>query len=159
EIQPDFPAVGRRIADLAASAPKDPAVRDAMLWVIRQTLGGRRDGGAFRIAADWLVQNFRDDSDAVRRRPDLDPAPDFERDNLGLSFYASAKSRESKGLARLALAMYLQKKAGLARSARKVEGRPTYTHDDLVRADGTLYTEKQLMPDGDYAYLLHLKQC
>ena len=36
EIQPDFPAVVRRIVDLAATAPKDPAVRDAMLWVIEQ---------------------------------------------------------------------------------------------------------------------------
>ena len=47
----------------------------------------------------------------------------------------------------------------MAERARKVEGRPTYTHDDLVRPDGTLYTEKEVMPDEDYAYLLHLKQC
>ena len=35
----------------------------------------------------------------------------------------------------------------------------TYTHDDLVRADGTLYTEKEVQSDASYAYLLHLKQC
>ena len=76
-----------------------------------------------------------------------------------LNFYASAKGRESKGLARLALAQYLERKAMMAEGARKVEGRPTYTHDDLVRADGTLYSEKEVMPDQDYAYLLNLKQC
>ncbi len=40
-----------------------------------------------------------------------------------------------------------------------MEGRPTLTHDDLVRADGTRYSENELQPDDDFAYLLHLKQC
>ena len=40
EIQPDYPAVVRRIFDLAATAPKDPAVRDAMLWMIQKAQGG-----------------------------------------------------------------------------------------------------------------------
>ena len=155
EIQPDLPAFVRRIFDLAQTAPNDPAIRDAMLWVIRMA----RDGGAFGLAADWLVRRFGDDPDAVRVGLQLDNWPSFERDNLLLCFYASAKCRESKGLARLALAQYLERKAMMADGARKVEGRPTYTHDDLVRADGTLYTEKEVMPDHDYAYLLHLKQC
>ena len=159
ERQPEFPAVVRRIADLATTVPKEPAVRDAMLWVIRQTHGGRRDGGVFAIAADWLVRHFGDDPDAVRVGLELDSGANFERDNLLLCFYASAKSRESKGLAGLALAQYLEHKAMQAEGARKAEGRPTYIHDDLVRPDGTLYTEKQVMPDDDYAYLLHMKQC
>jgi peroxiredoxin len=159
EIQPDFPAVVRRIAELAATAPKDPAVRDAMLWVIQRAEGGPRDGGEFGVAARWLVRHFGDDPDAVRVGLKLDNWPNFERDTLLLCFYASAKGREAKGLARLALAQYLERKAMLAEGARKVEGRPTYIHDDLVRADGTLYTEKEVMPDADYAYLLHLKQC
>jgi peroxiredoxin len=159
EIQPDFPAVVRRIADLATTAPKNPAVRDAMLWVIRHTQGGRSDGGVFAIAADWLVRHFGDDPDAIRVGLDLDNWPNFERDDLLLCFYASAEGRESKGLARLALAQYLHHKTTLAEGAKKVQGRPTYTHSDLVRADGTLYTEKEVMPDDDYAYLLHMKQC
>lgn len=40
EVEPDFSAVVRRIAVLAATAPKSPAARDAMLWVISQTLRG-----------------------------------------------------------------------------------------------------------------------
>jgi thiol-disulfide isomerase/thioredoxin len=159
EIQPDFPAFVRRIAEVAAKAPKDPAVRDAMLWVIHMAKGGRADGGEFALAANWLVRHFGDDPDAVRVGLQQDNWPNFERDNLLLCFYASAKGREAKGLARLALAQYLERKAMLAEGARKVEGRPTYIHEDLVRADGTLYTEKEVMPDDHYAYLLHLKQC
>jgi thiol-disulfide isomerase/thioredoxin len=159
EIEPNYAAFVRRITELAETAPKDAAVRDAMLWVIKTAKGGHAESGEFALAANWLVRQFGDDPDAVRVGLDLDNWPDFERDNLLFCFYASAKSRESKGLARLALAQYLEKKAMLADGARKVEGRPTYTHDDLVRADGTLYTEKEVMPDAHYAYLLHLKQC
>jgi RNA polymerase sigma factor (sigma-70 family) len=161
EAQPDFQAFVRRMTELAATSPKEPAVRDAMLWVIRMTGRGGRggDGSAFEQAAQWLVRHFGDDPDAVRVGLQLDNWLDFPHDSLLLCFYASAKSRESKGLARLALAQYLERKAAFAENARKVEGRPTYTHDDLVRSDGTLYTEKEVMPDDHYAYLLHLKQC
>jgi RNA polymerase sigma factor (sigma-70 family) len=161
-MEPDFAGVVRRIFDLAAIAPKDPAVRDAMLWVIARGLGGRDSGpnaGEFALAASWLIQHFGDDPDAVRVGLELDLAPNAYRDHLLLCLYASAKCRESKGLARLALAQYLERKSMFADGARKVEGRPTLTHDDLVRADGTLYTETEVQPDQDYAYLLHLKQC
>ena len=156
KAQPDFPALVRRILDLASTAKKDPAVRDAMLWVIRQS---HRDGGEFALAADWLLRAFGDDPEAIRVGLELDNWPTAQRDQLLLGFYASAKGRESKGLARLALAMYLESKAKMADGAREVKDRPIYTHDDLVRADGTLYTEKEVMPDQEYAYVLHLKQC
>ena len=42
QVRPDLPAFVRRIADLAAASPKDPAVRDAMLWVIQQGQPCRR---------------------------------------------------------------------------------------------------------------------
>jgi thiol-disulfide isomerase/thioredoxin len=106
-----------------------------------------------------IHRHFGDDPDAVRVGLKFDNWPTADRDHLLLRFYASSKTRESKGLARLALAQYLERKALIAEGARKVEGRPTYTHDDLVRADGSLYSEKEVMPVEDYAYLLHLKQC
>jgi RNA polymerase sigma factor (sigma-70 family) len=159
EIQPDLPAFVRRIAELGATAPKDPAVRDAMLWVIQRSQRGLIDNGEFALAATWLIRHFGDDPDAIRLGLELDNWPNFERDSLLLCFYASAKNRESKGLARLALAQYLQQKATQAEWARKAKGRITYTHDDLVRADGTLYSEKQIQPDDEYAYQLHLRQC
>jgi hypothetical protein len=53
EIRPDFSAVVRPIFDLAAAAPKDPAVRDAMLWVVRQAHAGAHSlhVGEFALAA------------------------------------------------------------------------------------------------------------
>ncbi len=159
KLKPDFPAFVRTIGSLAASAPSSPAVRDAMLWVIGKSQDFGPYTGEFALAANWLVRYFGDDPEAIRVGLDLDNWPNPYRDNLLLTFYASAKSRESKGLARLALAQYLETKATLAERAKKVEGRPTLTHDDLVRADGTRYSEKELQPDDDFAYLLHLKQC
>jgi thiol-disulfide isomerase/thioredoxin len=162
EIRPNLAGVVRRIADLAATAPKDPAVRDAMLWIIEEVRpfrGGGPYAAEFVVAANWLVCHFGDDPDAVRVGLEFDNQPTAGRDFLLLNFYASAKGRESKGLARLALAQYLERKAGSVERARKVEGRPTYTHDDFVRADGTLYSKKEVMPDVEYAYELHLKQC
>lgn len=158
---PDYPAVVRRIFDLAATAPKDPAVRDAMIWMILRALNGTETlyPGEFALAASWLVRNRGDDPDAVRVGLELDSWPTANHDSLLLGFYASAKSRESKGLARLALAQYLQHKAAMAEGARKLEVRPTYVVDDLVRADGTRYSQKSVMPDVEYAYLLQLKQC
>ncbi len=103
KLQPDYPAFVRRIATLAASALRSPAVRDAMLWVIGQSPHGPY-AAEFALAANWLVRYFGDDPDAIRVGLDLDNLPNPYRDNLLLTFYASAKSRESKGLARLALA-------------------------------------------------------
>ena len=160
EIEPDYSAVVRRIADLAATAPKDPAVagrnalddpegpershRMAAISPSRPTgLSGISATTPTRCA--WALN--------------LTTQPNAFRDHLLLGFYASAKCRESKGLVRLALAQYLERKALMVDGARKMEGRPTYTHDDLFRADGTRYTEKEVMPDEDFAYFLHLKQC
>ncbi len=132
-----------------------------MLWMIEEIGHFRGEGlysGEFALAASWLVRHFGDDPDAVRVGLEFN-WQSANRDTLLLKFYASAKGRESKGLARLALAQNLERKAMRADGARKVEGRPTYNHNDLVRADGTLYSEKEVMPDEEYAYLLHLKQC
>lgn len=89
----------------------------------------------------------------------FDSAPTTVRDQLLLGFYASAKGRESKGLARLALAQYLERKAMMAKWAADVKERPTRIHDDIIAADGSLYTVKEILPDAEYAYTMHLKQC
>ena len=72
-------------------------------------------------------------NDAVRVGLTLDNWPNASRDKLLLSFYVSTQGRESKGLARLALAQYLERKAMMAAGARDVKERPTITHDDIVR--------------------------
>src|SRR5208337_1790264 len=92
-VQPDFSAAVRRMAELGTTAPQDPAVRDAMLWVIRRTLGGSDNGpdvGEFTLAGSWLVRHFGDDPDAVRAGLDFNGFPTANRDHLLLCFYASA---------------------------------------------------------------------
>ena len=149
EIQPDYSAVARQIFALAGTAPKDPAVRDALLWMLREGQRGGDEGpnaGEFALAANRLLWNFGDDPDAVRVGLGLDNVLTATRDHLLLTFYASAKGRESKGLARLALARYLDRKASFAEAARKIEGRVTYTHDDLVRTTDRSIPRKRFNP-------------
>jgi len=162
KIRPDLSTVTRRIADLAAATPEDPAVRDAMLWLIekiRPYRGGGHYAGEFVVAANWLVRHFGDDPDAVRVGLEFDTQLTASREFLLLNFYASAKCRESKGLARLSLARYFERKAVQAVQARNQKGRPIYTYDKLVRADGSRFSEQEVMPDVEYAYHLQLKQC
>jgi thiol-disulfide isomerase/thioredoxin len=144
EIRPDLAANARRMFDLAATAPRDPSVRDAMLWMIQEVGRFQSEGpysGEFALAASWLVRHFGDDPDAVRVGLEFN-RQSANRDTLLLNFYASAKGQESKGLARLALAQYLERKAMWAERARKV-----------------LSSKEDVARDGDYPYLLHLKQC
>ena len=114
------------MVDLAESSPDDPAARDALLWVINKP--GRGDMGAygdqFARAGALLVRHHGDDPEAVRIGLRLDNVVTPRRDALLLGFYASAKGREAKGLARLALAQYLAHKAKEVVYARSVEGRP-----------------------------------
>jgi thiol-disulfide isomerase/thioredoxin len=90
---------------------------------------------------------------------ELDNAPSFYRDNFLLGFFASAKCREAKGLAHLALAQYLEHKSVMAGRARGLKGRQTITHVGVIGEDGKIFDVKQDQPDGEYAYFLHLQQC
>jgi thiol-disulfide isomerase/thioredoxin len=144
----------RRTVDLAESSPHDPAARDALLWVIDSA---GRDTGAygdqFARAAALLVRHHGDDPEAVRIGLGLDNVLTPRRDALLLGFYAAAKGREAKGLARLALAEYLAKKARMVANARSVEGRPKrrmLSRGNIREFDLT---------DEEYADRLALRQC
>ncbi len=123
---PDLVEYCRRMLDLAESSPSDPAARDALLWVINKP--GAADfkeyGDQFARAVALLVRHHGDDPEAVRIGLRLDNWVTPRRDALLLGFYASAKGREARGLARLALAQYLAHKAKEVVYARGVEGRP-----------------------------------
>lgn len=159
-MAPDEVAYFRRMAELAASFPDGPAARDALLWVINQP--ARADIGAyadeFTRAATLLVRHHGDDPEAVRIGLSLDNFLSFRRDALLLGFYAAAKGREARGLARMALAQYLGHKAGQVAYARKVQDRPKvrwFPVDD----EGKPITKEMEQPDELYAYHLHLRQC
>jgi thiol-disulfide isomerase/thioredoxin len=149
-----FADYARRMVDLAESSPHDPAARDALLWVLDPA---GRDTGAygdqFARAAALLVRHHGDDPEAVRVGLGLDNAVSPRRDALLLGFYAAAKGREAKGLARLALAQYLAKKAKAVVFARRVEGRPKR------RVIGGGKIREFDRTDEEYADLLALRQC
>jgi peroxiredoxin len=150
-----FAEYTRRMVDLVESSPHDQAARDALLWVADPN--GLRDTGAygdqFARAAALLVRHHGDDPEAVRIGLELDNAATPRRDALLLGFYATAKGREAKGLARLALAQYLERKAKLVTYARSVEGRPKRR----VLSQGKI--REFDLTDGEYADHLQLRQC
>lgn len=118
---PDESSYARRIVDLAATNPKDPASRDALIWVINKPY--RSDNGTFgdevQCAVNLLVQDHADDPEVARLGLSLSNLVTRRRDAFLEGVYANAEGREAKGLARMALAQYLEKKAGEVASAKK----------------------------------------
>jgi thiol-disulfide isomerase/thioredoxin len=157
---PDVVAFSRRLIDAALADPKTPAARDALLWVLDHP--NRSDGHLYGIefgrAAGLLVLYHGDDPEAVRIGLELDNVHTNRRDMLLLGFYATAKGREAKGLARLALAQYLERKAMMAESAHKTTGRLTYKFDRVI-VDGKEEKNKEIaQPDEEYAYTMLLRE-
>src|SRR5262249_1900994 len=69
------------------------------------------------------------DPEAVRVGLSLNNVFSRNRDALMEGMYASAEGREAKGLARLALAQYLERKILMVKSSHKLKTRQTYTYD------------------------------
>ena len=78
----------------------------------------------------------------------------FRRDALLFGFYVAAKGHEAKGLARLALAQYLDGKAKAVVYARSIDGRPKRR----FFSGGKVVREFDLT-DEDYADHLALRHC
>jgi thiol-disulfide isomerase/thioredoxin len=147
----------RRMVDLAESSPDEPAARDALLWVMDNAGRGdvRASRDQFARAAALLVRHHGNDPEAVRfavAPPSNPVTPRYEA--LLLGFYAAARGREAKGLARLALAQYLVDKAKHVVNARRAEGRPKRRY----LSGGKVVREVDLT-DEQYADHLALRQC
>jgi RNA polymerase sigma factor (sigma-70 family) len=159
EMSPDEVAFCRRMLDLATSAPNDPTARDALLWVVNKP--GMMDRGAygdeFARAASLLVRHHGDDPDAVRIGLDLDNVKTPHRVALLTGFYAAAKCREAKGLARLALAQYLEAEAKFAASAQMKPGRQKIRYLGLIDDNGKSYEKEVEQSDEEYSYVLQLR--
>ncbi|SIO60892.1 RNA polymerase sigma factor, sigma-70 family [Singulisphaera sp. GP187] len=119
-MSPDDAAYSKRMVDLALTAPNDPVSRDALVWVLNKTYCSDCGpyGDQFARAVRVLVNQHADDPEAVRVALSLDNILSRNRDALMDGLYVGAVCREAKGLARLAMAQYLEKKALLAKGAR-----------------------------------------
>ena len=119
---------------------------------------GAGDLGAYRIqlarAGALLVRHHGDDPEAVRIGLTLSNELNFRRDALFFGFYVAAKGHEAKGLARLALARYLDGKAKAVVYARSVDGRPKHQ----FISGGKVVREVDLT-DEEYADHLALRHC
>lgn len=159
EMAPDIAAYCRRMIDIALTDPKHSASRDALLWVINHP--GRQDAGPygdeFARAGAILVRYHGDDPEAVRAGLGLDNITSLHRDALLYGFLATAKSHESKGLARMSLAKYLIRKAEWAESARKSNGRQKYKITGFVDDDGKIVEKEFEQSDEEYAYAMHCR--
>jgi thiol-disulfide isomerase/thioredoxin len=162
KLSPDEAAFSRRMVELALMAPADPVARDACLWVLSKGFMADRGayGDEFARAAALLARHHGDDPEAVCIGLGMSNVLTHRRDFLLLEFFAAAKGRESKGLARLALAQYLERKAQFAATFRK---NPQIVRTKrIVRstdADGKVVRKQEDVPDEQYAYDLQIRQC
>ena len=156
-MAPDDAAYSRRMVDLAREQPADPTARDACVWVISKYY--RSDEGAygdeFARAAALLVRHHGDDPLAVGVGLNLEHVLTARRDALLFGFLASARSRESKGLARMALGRYLKRRAEFIEAARKHPQRWQHT-ETAPGADGKPESRPVDESDDDHAYHLAL---
>ena len=157
-MAPDDVAFSRRMVDLAASSPKDPASRDALLWVLNKR--NRRDigpyGDEFARAVRLLVDHHVDDPEAVRVGLQLDNNFTHHRDALMEGMYANAEAREAKGLARMALARYLQGKAEFAQQLKQTTGKMSRTFD-ATDVEGRPIKKTQPWLNELQGYVAHLR--
>jgi RNA polymerase sigma factor (sigma-70 family) len=131
KLTPDDVAYSRRMVELAATSPKDPASRDALVWVLNKMY--RDDEGPYgdevARAVRMLVNDHANDPEAVRVGLMLNNVFSRNRDALMEGMYANAETREAKGLARMALAQYLERKIPFVNSAHKLKTRQSYKYD------------------------------
>jgi thiol-disulfide isomerase/thioredoxin len=159
EMSPDEVAFCRRMLDLAVLAPSDPAARDALIWVVNKPnmhVSGAY-GDEFGRAAALLVRHHGDEPDAVRVGLGLDNLTSPHHDALMTGFYAAAKGHEAKGLARLALAQYLEAEAKFTAGTRMRKGRQKDRYLGMIDDNGKSYEKEVEQSDEDYSYILQLR--
>jgi hypothetical protein len=157
---PEFNKYASRVMSLAAREPQTVVARDAMIWVICQPDRGDPGGSAyedeFSHAVNLLVQYHADDPDVARVGLSLDKDVSRRRDAFLEGVYASAKSRETMGLSRMALAQYLVRKAAIVASEKE---RPRLA--PVVRRfkdrDGNVVERKFELPNEFKGYRVHFR--
>jgi RNA polymerase sigma factor (sigma-70 family) len=159
KMSPDEVAFTRRMIDLANSAPTDPVARDALIWVVnkRGMFDVGQYGDEFARAAALLVRHHGNDPEAVRVGLGLDNIVSHHHDALLFGFYAAAKGHEAKGLARLALAQYLEEQAMFAVASRQLPGRQKKRFIGVMGDDDKVHDKEVEQSDEEYSYTLELR--
>jgi RNA polymerase sigma factor (sigma-70 family) len=164
KVAPDEQDFARRMVELAATSPGEPAARDALLWVINKPASGRDagpDGEYFARAVGLLLSHHADDPEVARTGLVLHNVFSRRRDAFLEGLYARAKSRETKGLARLAFAQYLEQKVKMVKSERilKDSGTPKKVSVETYDDNGKLVQKEVNFSDDERAYDVHLRLC
>lgn len=161
EIAESEETLYRELIDLALDSPKSEAARDAFLTVLRSGANGTQGtiGGECLRAAKALLTHHGDDPFVISHAIGMDNIFDPLRDLFVFGVYATAKSHESKGIARLALAQYLTRKTAYARGERLRDDYSKRTQRILrnaQRKDGSRGDVMLDETDERYAYRFHL---
>jgi RNA polymerase sigma factor (sigma-70 family) len=146
----------RKLLDLIEQDPRDPESLRAMTWHVDQYWTSGLDGpmiDQFHRSVDVLLRHYADERRIAFRvlvRPSDIPTP-FD-DRLIPLLAASARRRETKGLAVMALGEYLENKARMVLRVQAAEGR---YHFDVPESGKTwetpLYSEayEKVLRDSD----------
>jgi peroxiredoxin len=118
---PDYRAYSQQMLDLAESQPNSQDARDASLWLVElagQASREDRELNPFESRAVMLLLAYHsEDPEVARRGLEWHNRPSRQREALLSSIVKKARTFETQGLARFALAQYLLNKATLAESA------------------------------------------
>ncbi len=160
KLMPDQAVFSRRMVDLAATEPNNPAARDALLWVIDKP--GMAPAGPysdeFTRAVLLLLRYHADDPEVARVGLGLDNLGSPARDMFLEGLYIRAKGREAKGLATVALGQYLEVKAKVAASLRNAKGPAQMKMRTQTFDEGGRLVEKEFeLPQEQLAWHLHLR--
>ncbi len=145
----------RKLNDLAMTAPKTQAARDAAFWILLNSYEEGPPAIELGRAYQILARFHGEDPLVINYALDHSGYPDFDRDLLFNGIYAAAKSRESKGLASFALASYLRVKAEYA---SRVQSDPDqrFVKRGTGKGNETIVTN-QPIPEMKFAYRQNLR--
>jgi len=146
-LQPDDTAYARRMIALALLEPPSKVARDAAIWIMDKTW--MSEIGEYETAVNILIAYHADDPEAVRVGLQLDKIINRRRDAFLEGCYANATSHESKGLARLAYAQYLEHKVPIVRGAHNFPKR-SVIHFETYDAAGKLVPAT--IPEGNQSF-------
>ncbi len=160
KLMPDQAAFSHRMVDLAATEPQNPAARDALLWVIDKPGMGPAGpySDEFMRAVCLLLRYHANDPEVARVGLTLDNLCSPARDLLLEGLYVRTTGHEVRGLAAIALAQYLQRKATSVPWFRNAKG-PAQTKMRFQSFDegGRLVEKEMEIPPEQLAYQMHLR--